>query len=276
MTRHTRGQGGFTLIEVMVALVITAMVLAMVYSTFNAVMETRERVIASTNGNMTARLVLSRMSREIESAYIVKRAENAPPESRYTLFEGSEDSVGGFPASRLSFTTFAHTKRGVDANESDQALITYECTMLPTDDGNHEQLALIRREWRRVAAPGETQTYEPVAVPLAEGIEGFQLRFLEPEQGEWTEDWDSRSVQSLDALPAAVEIKLSIKDGHGNLRDYMTVATPMIVPISRDTESQQGETVVDDEDQSAQPDQSSDEPAVPSLGSKGTNVPPPE
>jgi prepilin-type N-terminal cleavage/methylation domain-containing protein len=276
MMQLARSRAGFTLIEIMVALVITAIVLAMVYSSFNAVMETRERVTASTNGNMTARLVLSRLSREIESAYIVKRAESAPPESRYTLFEGSEDSVGGLPASRLSFTTFAHTKRGVDANESDQSLISYECAMLPADDGTHDQLALIRREWRRVAPPGETQTFEPVAVPLAEGIEGFQLRFLEPERGEWTEEWDSRNVRSLDALPAAVEIKLSLKDGHGKVLDYMTVASPMIAPISRETEAQEGETVVDDESEPEEPDQPAGEPAVPSLGTKGTNVQPPE
>jgi len=271
--RSRAGRGGFTLIEVMVALVITALVLGMVYSSFRAVMDTRERVSASTNSNMTARLVLSRLAREIQSAYIVQRPENAPPESRYTLLEGSDENIEGHSAARISFTTFAHTKRGEDADESDQALISYECAMLPTDDGEHQQLALIRREWRRVAPPGETQSYEPVAVPLAEGIEGFQLRFLDPERNEWIDAWNSRDIRTLDALPGAVEITLSLDDGQGNVRDYMTVATPMIAPILRQAAAQEGETVVDEDEPT--PEGESEETGQPNGGrtGRGTGAP---
>ena len=247
MRERSHARAGFTLLEVMMALVITGLVLTMVYSSFSAVMETRERVTAAANTNMTARLVLSRMVREIESAFIVERAQNAPPESRYTYFEGGQKEIDGLAADRISFTTFAHTKRGVDADESDQAVISYVSTLYPSDDGSEDTLVLFRREWRRVAPAGETQIYKPVLMAIAEGIEGFRLRFLE-EGGDWVTEWDSTGIRTLDALPAAVEITLSLADGLGGVKEYFTVASPRIDPIVRDSVlAADGETVIDEE-----------------------------
>ncbi|MFQ5459120.1 MAG: type II secretion system protein GspJ, partial [Myxococcota bacterium] len=219
MSGRRPGGAGFTLIEVMVALVITSLVLGMVYSSFSAVMETRERVAASAHMNMTARLVLSRMAREIESAFIVQRAEDAPPESRYTIFEGSQEEINGLAADRISFTSFAHTKRGMNADESDQSVISYACEVFLDDEGKEEQLALMRREWRRIPPPGETQIQEPVAIPIAEGIAGFRLRFM-PDGGEWEEEWNAADVRTIDALPVAVEITLSLEDGLGGVKAF--------------------------------------------------------
>ncbi len=248
MRGRVQPRAGFTLLEVMMALVITGLVLTMVYSSFSAVMETRERVTAATDTNMTARLVLSRMAREIESAFIVQRAQDSPPESRYTHFEGGQDEIDGLAADRISFTTFAHTKRGVDADESDQGIISYEGGLFPSDDGGEDTLALIRREWRRVAPAGETQTYKPVPLPIAEGIEGFRLRFLE-EGGDWVTEWNSTDLRTLDTLPAAVEITLSLADGLGGVKEYLTVVNPRIDPIVRDSLlGTEGETVIDEED----------------------------
>jgi general secretion pathway protein J len=240
-------QDGFTLIEIMIALVITSLVLTMVYSSFSAVMDTRERVMKASDLDTTARLVLTRLTRELESAFLVKRPEELPPESRYTIFEGSQENVDQRPADRISFTTFAHVKRGVDADESDQALISYEVEALPAEPGYAEPLALIRREWRRIAPPGETQFYEPRPIPLAEDIQGFRVRFLD-EEGEWVEDWNSTDIRMLDLLPVAVEITLTLRDERGFERDYVTVASPKIAPFDReDVPAGEGETLLEEE-----------------------------
>jgi general secretion pathway protein J len=241
------GARGFTLLEVLVALVITALVLGMVYSSYSAVMHTRERVTTAADLDMTARLVLSHMSREIEAAFLVKKAADAPPESRYTVFKGSQEEISGHPADRLSFTCFAHTKRGVDANESDQAIIEYEAQELQGSQEEHEgegpPIALIRREWRRIPPPGETQRIaEPRPIPLADDIQGFRLRFRNDE-GEWTDHWDSTDVRTLDGLPTAVEITLTLRDERGRDHEYVTVVSPKIEPIDRgQAPAAQGET----------------------------------
>ena len=279
MRERSHARAGFTLLEVMMALVITGLVLAMVYSSFTAVMETRERVTAATDTNMTARLLLSRMVREIESAFIVQRGEDAPPESRYTHFDGDQNEIDGMAADRISFTTFAHTKRGMNADESDQGVISYESELFPSDDGSEDTLAIIRREWRRVAPAGETQTYQPVPIPIAEGIEGFRLRFLE-EGGNWVTRWDSTDLRTLDALPAAVEITLSLADGLGGVKEYLTVASPRIDPIVRDSVlSAEGETVIDDEEDDEEINETEDKASgeTPAeggtTGGRGTGAP---
>jgi len=240
------GRRGFTLIEVLVALVITAIVLTGVYASFTAVMDTRRRVEADAGIDMEPRLVLTRISREIESAFLVKRAEDAPPESRYTVFTGSQSEVAGHPGDKLSFSTFSHTKRGVDADESDQAIVEYTTeenepgpevpggagTDRRRNDGERT-LALLRREWRRIPPPGETQRAEPRAIALVDDVQGFRVRFRDDE-GEWTDRWDSTEVRTLDLLPAAVEITLTLRDGAGRDRDYVTVTAPKIPPYERE------------------------------------------
>ena len=253
-------RNGFTLIEVLVSLVISAIVLAGVYASFTAVMETRRRVEAGSNIDMEARFVLTRLSREIESAFLVKRAEDAPPESRYTVFSGSQSEAAGLPGDRISFSAFAHTKRGVDAKESDQAVIEYtteENEPGPEDlggagagrgqpevpggagadrgqDDGAPTLALLRREWRRIPSPRDTQRMEPKAIALVDRIRGFRVRFRDA-AGEWSERWDSTEVRTLDLLPTAVEITLTLRDGSGRDRDYVTVASPRIDPFERQT-----------------------------------------
>lgn len=238
------GRQGFTLIEVLVALVITAIVLAGVYATFSAVMDTRRRVEAGSGMDMAARLVLTRISREIQSAFLVKRSADAPPESRYTIFAGSQEEVAGQPGDKISFSTFAHTKRGVDADESDQTVVAYEVEeneAAPEVSGgagadrrsNDGERTLLRREWRRIPPPGETQHSKPRAIALVDDIQGFRVRFRDDE-GEWTDHWDSTEVRTLDLLPAAVEITLTLRDGNGRNHDFVTVAAPKISPFDRE------------------------------------------
>ena len=245
LRRHA--EDGFTLLEVLVSLVISAIVLAGVYASFSAVMDTRRRVETGAKIDMTARLVLTRLSREIESAFLVKRAQDAPPESRYTVFSGSQSEMAGRPGDRLSFSTFAHAKRGVDANESDQAVIEY--TTEENEPGaeiaagagagqgredGEPTVALLRREWRRIPAPRDVQRTEPRAIALVDDVRGFRVRFRDG-AGEWTDRWDSTEVRTLDLLPVAVEITLTLRDGSGRDRDFVTVASPRIAPIERET-----------------------------------------
>ncbi len=219
----------------LVSLVITAIVLAGVYASFSAVMDTRRRVEAGSNIDMQARLVLTRISHEIESAFLVKRAQEAPPESRYTVFSGSQTEVEGRPGDRLSFSAFAHTKRGIDADESDQSVVEYTTEENEPEDGVERTAALLRREWRRIPPPGDTQRVTtPRAIALLEDMRGFRVRFRDAD-GEWTDRWDSTEVRTLDQMPTAVEITLTLRDGSGRDRDFVTVASPRIVPFERGT-----------------------------------------
>jgi general secretion pathway protein J len=238
---------GFTMLEIMIALVITSLVLSMVYSSFSAVMGTRERVGTMSELNMTARLILTRMSREIESAFIAPGTEEIDSDSRYTIFEGTQNFIENRPADRVSFTAFAHTKRGIDADESDQTLISYDVEALVEEGSEEEQLALIRRESRRLTPPGKKELHKPRAIPLAENIQGLRLRYLDP-GGAWAEEWDSTKSDTLDLLPAAVEITLTLRDERNFDYDYVTVVKTRIEPFDRrPIVAQEGETSVDDE-----------------------------
>ena len=126
-------------------------------------------------------------------------------------------------------------------------MISYDVEALVEEGSEEEQLALIRRESRRVTPPGRKPLHKPRAIPLAENIQGLRLRYLDP-GGTWAEEWNSTEARTLDLLPAAVEITLTLRDGRDFDYDYVTVAKTRIEPFDRrPILAPEGETSVEDE-----------------------------
>jgi hypothetical protein len=44
--------------------------------------------------------------------------------------------------------------------------------------------------------------------PIAYNVKGWNIRLLDPRNGEWREEWDSRSSDYLNTLPRAAEIAM--------------------------------------------------------------------
>ena len=89
-------ESGFTLIEITIAVAITATVLMTIYGIFSAVSSAKQRVEAESAGYHQARVLFDRMGREIRGAYL----KSANPS---TLFTG-EKNDSGQPVLTLSTT----------------------------------------------------------------------------------------------------------------------------------------------------------------------------
>ena len=155
---------GFTLIEVLVALAITSVIIAALYSTFFLSRRAVDAVDESLLKLQESRSVLDVMKREMESSLYQR-------DKPYTVFKLSDRDYYGKQASELSFTAFSPVIPGL-------ARITYSVE-------EHEGKLTLRKKVTSASAPSsETGNME-----LMEDIREFSVEA--GYSGKWVKTWDS-------------------------------------------------------------------------------------
>jgi general secretion pathway protein J len=170
---------GFTLLEVLLALGISAIIMTTLYSAFFLSRKAVDAVDDSLLRLQESRALLDIMKREMESALY----ERVKP---YTLFKLEDRDFYGKQASRVSFTSFSPLIPGL-------AKIDYS-----VEEGNG-RLVLKKRIGSAFARTGE-----PKSIELMEDLESFTV---EARYGEkWVKTWDSAESNSMPE-----EIRVSVR-----------------------------------------------------------------
>ncbi|MBI5406782.1 MAG: prepilin-type N-terminal cleavage/methylation domain-containing protein [Nitrospirae bacterium] len=199
---------GFTLMEVLIATAILAIVLAIVYGSF---VQTK-RVIARAEGAVDelrgVRVSFNRMMWDLSMAFLSPGASNQADEN--TIFVGTDDFAAGYPNDSIDFTSYANRIRSKDAMESDQIEVGYYLNRNFKGD-----TVLMKREKRQI---DKNPLAGGKSFELSEDVVGLNFRYLD--QGAWVDSWDSRVSG---AIPEAVEITIIIKGLPGSERSYRTI-----------------------------------------------------
>jgi general secretion pathway protein J len=187
---------GFTLIEVLVALSIFAIMAGIAFRGLGAVIDARERVTEENRQWREIAMAFSLIERDVSVA------ANRPVRSRDDLtlppFTGNATELGRDVAP----LQFSRMGEGVGPVRR----VGYRL-----QGGTLQLLA-----WPSIdAAPGD----EPVAYPLVDGVQRFTTRFLDS-TGNWLPRWpaagEGPTARSSEALPRAVEVSITIA-GRGDL-----------------------------------------------------------
>lgn len=196
---------GFTMIEVMVAVAILAMISTLIFTSFSSLKLSRDGIRRVTERHREGRIALSRVSRELQSSYISKNLPfDLSQAVSQTVFIGEQ----GSPADRIDFNAFVNRRIDRDSHTSDQAEVSYYGLPRPTGDG---EIDLVRRIDNSLDL--EPQEGGRVQV-LASDIDLFDLRYLDPLTGLWTEQWDStEAIRQLDRLPMQIHVTLVLNGG---------------------------------------------------------------
>lgn len=199
---------GLTLLEILVAITIMAMVSILIYGAFDGVSRSKTG-LARLNGRFQqGRSLMRRLAQEISSAYLSLHVPyNASLLASKTVFIAKE----GSPADRLDMTTFSHLRVAANSKESDQNELSYFGCPDPEVSG---KLDLCRREQAII----DIDPNKGGAVyVVAEDIDLFDLKFLDPASGLWVDSWDStQAIGQPNRLPLQVRITLVLKGGPGN------------------------------------------------------------
>jgi general secretion pathway protein J len=196
MCRSDRARG-FTLVELLVALAIFAILSGFAFRSLSAMLEAREHLREDARKWRDIAVFVSRLERDLGS--IVQRTSRGP--SGVSLSPVSS-SVG----MQSDGDGLAVTRSGSPLQEN--ALAAPQRVAYRLREGRVERLT-----WAALdAAPRE----EPTAVPILGSVRNLTFRFLDPKSGEWRLAWAPPG--SAQPVPAAVEATVELASGEKIVR----------------------------------------------------------
>ena len=174
---------GFTLLEVMIAVTVLAMIGGVTYKAFDGAYDLKRRVEHAEQRDQTVRAALQRIAREVSMTFLSEHYDHKRFRERPTFFKLKD----GRDEADLTITSFAHERLHVDAKESDQAVFEYKLDH--DDDGNQSLFRRVKpqidEEWER---GGEKAV-------LADDVLKFTVQAWDPKEREWRDAWDSNSPE---------------------------------------------------------------------------------
>ncbi len=208
--RDLREQG-LTLVEIMIAMAIMALMMMLAWTTIHSAGDARGDFEAIEDRNSEVRVAMARMVNDLESAYL-SRNENQNLDNRRTLMKGKNDEI--------TFSTFSHTPMWADANESDQTVVMYYVEQ----DRRTNHPALFRRELRRTS--NERIDSEPAEIDvMLGGVEKFELSYWDWKDKDWQSSWDTTKIDGeKDRLPIRIRISIEYKNPRGDTLKLQTQA----------------------------------------------------
>ena len=214
MTRRTeiaRGERGFTLVELLVAIVILASISLLIYNAFASMKRSREGVERVQDRYREGRLAMTRMTRELQSAYI---SLHAPILTSLMVQKTAFIATTNTPADRLDFDSFSNRRIDRNSHVSDQCELSYFGSSDPTHSGVTDLV-------RRVSTTLDLDPKKGGRVEvLATDIDLFKLQYLDPMTNAWVDTWDT--TQSVTGQPARlpVQVKIVLVLNGGNRQGY--------------------------------------------------------
>jgi general secretion pathway protein J len=201
---------GFTLVELLVAMGITAALGAMTLGAFAQIDHASGIARAQDERYAAARMALSRLSREVSMAFLSKNYDDRRFRDPPTLFVGHED--------HLLFTTMAHERLYRDARESDQAVVEY---VVDSDPEHAGEEALFRREKVHLDDEPDRGGRKDL---VADHVVAFRIGYWDPKRSEWSREWTTRAPEHADQLPSRVRLELELKLADGRTERFVTEA----------------------------------------------------
>jgi type II secretion system protein J len=224
VTQRTATTRAFTLLEMLVAIALIAVVAGSLYASLNIAFRARRSALGVTESVRRAELALDLVRQDLQAAML-------PRGVLAGIFTGTDDQdAQGRDADSLvlyaSVPDLEPTQGIGDVKQIELACET-------SDDGRSQ--VLVRLTTANLLAP---QTPEPEREVLCTGVYAFNLRYFDG--SEWQDTWDS-STQD-DALPVAIEVTLQLtgderRGEDGGYSASRVFLVPCGVPASDATET---------------------------------------
>lgn len=210
-----RSSGGFTLLEVLLAVTLLAFITLILWGSFSQAVVTKRAIEAAQDRTHSARVALMRIAREVEMAYLSNFENPTLQEKRTRLV-----SVPHGDVDELSFSSFSHMRLRAGAAEGDTGAISYYGERDPDD---RRILNLMRRETRRLQAL-DPRNVSGEAYVLCPDVTRLKFLFYDYKKKEWRDDWNTNGADGQPYLPTQVKVSLSFVDERGVEVTYSTLA----------------------------------------------------
>lgn len=218
ITNPARQHLGFTLMELLVAVAVFAVLGAMSYGGLNTVLKTRVRTVEAADQLHTLQIALMLIQRDISQI----------------VGQPSRDEFGDLhPPIMTEFTDerlIEFSRLGWN-NPTEQLRSTFQRVAYSFEDNT-----LFRSYWGHFhRGPQE----KPVRAELLEGLEEISFRYMD-EQETWHEDWPPLN-SNITELPQLIEIVLELENGEEITRLFAVTQAegiPIIIPPQEGSETE--------------------------------------
>jgi prepilin-type N-terminal cleavage/methylation domain-containing protein len=224
--RWSLSESGFTLIEMLVALTLVAIIAVGLWSVFSVSVRAWSRGTESIDQTQRHRSILDKVRKQIASAYPLNGPTDLPldlPEdlavsaqqlsARNLIFTGAETSLSFISLNSLRFQ-----------ESPGLTIVSYEVALDSQGD-----YSLVEREARYTGQTFDQEVLENLseATPVFESLSSCIFEYFDPGNNDNTSQWVSTwSAQDRRQLPAAISITMISRDPKGNLLNRH-----MVVPV---------------------------------------------
>lgn len=226
---------GFTIIEILIAVAMGAMVLAAVYGAYHMVVKTTMNYSKVSDIYQTARVVLDTMAKEISGAYQPLFAEEGK------MFVGEDEWYGGFENDSLSMVTTT----SIMGAEDEAGYDTYEVKYFRGQGSDDGLLIMSTSPYFNLEEPFA----EMEETILADNVRSLDFKYYDGT--EWLDSWggeesvvtSNESDEDLPILPYGVKVTVSIGlEGEKNPEKFSTVISLPMTPRKEEEENVELET----------------------------------
>lgn len=215
--RRGRMAHGFTLIEMMLAVAILAVIMAMMASSFHAVAASKIHAEGRMWADRAGRSIIWELSSEIRGAV------QTPAAASHVMLHGTAQFLSGVAANSISVSTLNAAHRRAIAGFSPEDIVTYALVPNPS----HRGWLILERSQQSGLASGGSQ---PAPVILADNVLSLRMRYFDGNQ--WGDTWNSDILSPGNQIPIAVSINLDMAAPNGrDLRFSTQVMLPMSIAV---------------------------------------------
>lgn len=215
--RRRRMARGFTLIEMMLAVAILAIIMAMMASSFHAVAASKMHAEGRMWADRAGRSIIWELTSEIRGAV------QTPAAPSHVLLRGSSQFLSGVAANSISVSTLDAAHRRAIAGFSPEDIVTYSLVQNPA----HRGWLILERSQQSGLAAGGVQT---APIILADNVLSLRMRYFDGNQ--WGDTWNSDNLSPGSQIPIAVSVNLDLAAPNGrDLRFSTQVMLPMSIAV---------------------------------------------
>jgi len=216
--RDTRIARGFTLLEILLASTMVALLAGSLYASLHIAFKARNSALSAVDTVRKCNLTIDLIRSDLQSAVL-------PGTSATTAISVSFVGLGGSGATSSGNADLIFYASTADILPSpgigDIKRVEYAC--VPSDDG---QFMLVRFITTNLLAPISP---DPIEEVICRNVRAFTVMYYDGTA--WQESWDSTTTSPKNALPKAVEVIIEINDDAG--RPATPVSRVIAIPVGQ-------------------------------------------
>jgi prepilin-type N-terminal cleavage/methylation domain-containing protein len=195
---------GFTILEILTAMVVLSVVVTLVFGSFNTVFSSADRVNVSSDIYEMGNACLTRITKDLKGAHVLLYPRYKPPgiddDPDIYRIESNNENIGGEKFAKLRFTSLTHLPTQGSATDGIAEIVYYP------EDTEDRGVVIKRRDTLYPYPEFEESESDPV---MCEWVHSFELILYDQEGEEYTE-WDSEDEDYEFSTPRTIGIKLVI------------------------------------------------------------------